>query len=78
MAKKRAGKRTAGAAEELRRTCGTMAAHMMLLERFPSFRNSQMRLEGATERRRQTAEDLARSNIITIKTVVNVVFNTDE
>jgi hypothetical protein len=85
MAKKRAakrstgaGRRTTGRADELRRMCGTMAAHMMLLERFPSFRQTQMRLEGATERRRQTAEDLARARIVTIKTVVNVVFNTDE
>ncbi len=37
-----------------------------------------MRLEGATDRRRQTAEDLKRASIVTIKTVVNVVYNTDE
>ncbi len=61
---------------ELRRSCGTMAAHMMLLERFPAFRASQMRLENASQRRRDQPEDLAKSKIVTIKTVVNVVYNT--
>jgi Pregnancy-associated plasma protein-A len=55
-----------------------MAAHMMLLERFPSFRGSQMRLEGATSRRREAPEDISKAKIVTIKTVVNVVHNTDE
>lgn len=78
MAKKRAGsRRTAAPDGELRRTCGAMAAHMMLLERFPSFRQSQMRLEGATDQRRQSADDLAKAKIVAIKTVVNVVYNTD-
>jgi uncharacterized ubiquitin-like protein YukD len=62
----------------LRRSCGTMAAHMMLLERFPSYRTSQMRLEGETTRRRQSGRDLRLAKIVTIKTVVNVVYNTDE
>jgi hypothetical protein len=64
--------------DDLRRTCGTMAAHMMLLERFPAFRASQMRLEGATEKRRQQGEDLDKTKIVTIKTIVHVVYNTDE
>jgi hypothetical protein len=55
-----------------------MAAHMMLLERFPAFRARQMRLEGATERRRATGEDLKKARVVTIKTVVNVVYNTAE
>jgi hypothetical protein len=55
-----------------------MAAHMMLLERFPSFRASQMRLEGVTSRRRDSGADLKRVSIVTIKTVVNVVYNTAE
>jgi hypothetical protein len=63
---------------ELRRSCGAMAAHMMLLESFPQFRANQMRLEGATDRRRQTSEDLRRAPIVTIKTIVHVVYNTDE
>jgi hypothetical protein len=75
MAKKQTG---AAAEEPLRRTCGAMAAHMMLLERFPSFRASQMRLEGATNKRRETGEDVAKTKIVTIKTVVNVVYNTDQ
>ena len=75
MAKKQTG---TAADEPLRRTCGAMAAHMMLLERFPSFRASQMRLEGATNKRRETGEDVAKAKIVTIKTVVNVVYNTDQ
>ncbi len=60
----------------LRRSCGAMAAHMMLLERYPSFRASQMRLEGATERRRDTGLDLKTAKLVTVKTVVNVVYKT--
>ena len=63
---------------KLRRSCGAMAAHMMLLEKHPSFRASQMRLEGATSRRRDTGVDLAKSKLVVIKTVVNVVYKTDE
>jgi hypothetical protein len=62
----------------LRRSCGAMAAHMMLLERFPAFRANQMRLEGATDRRRQSVEDFKKAPIVTIKTIVHVVHNTDE
>jgi hypothetical protein len=54
-----------------------MAAHMMLLERHPSFRVSQMRLEGATDRRRATGLDLRKAKIVAIKTVVHVVHRTD-
>jgi len=54
-----------------------MAAHMMLLEKHPAFRASQMRLEGATSRRRDTGLDLGKSKLVTIKTVVNVVYKTD-
>ncbi len=61
---------------KLRRSCGAMAAHMMLLERVPSFRASQMRLEGVTARRRDSGGDLAKSALVTIKTVVNVVYKT--
>ena len=45
----------------LHRSCGAMAAHMMLLERYPSFRAAQMRLEDATSRRRDSAADLSES-----------------
>jgi hypothetical protein len=63
----------------LHRSCGAMAAHMLLLETHPGFRESQQRLEGATERRRAgiAAADLGKSKIVTIKTVVNVVYRTD-
>jgi hypothetical protein len=53
-----------------------MAAHMMLLEKYPSFRASQMRLEGTTDRRRDRKFDLKKAKIVTIKTVVNVVYKT--
>jgi Pregnancy-associated plasma protein-A len=74
MAKRRRS-RTRTRASALRRSCGAMAAHMMLLERHRSFRASQMRLEGATDRRR--AAPLKKATLVTIKTVVNVVYRTD-
>jgi len=55
-----------------------MAAHMALLEQYPAFRVNQMRLEGATSDRRDRGIDLKKAKIVTIKTVVNVVYNTDE
>ena len=73
MAKKKAAKQA-----PLRRSCGAMAAHMMLLERYPAFRVAQMRLEGVTDRRRQTRFDAARTKLVRIKTVVNVVYKTAE
>src|SRR5262249_4745737 len=63
---------------KLHRSCGAMAAHMMLLEKYPSFRASQLRLEGATARRHETGVDVAKAKIVTIKTVVNVVYKTDD
>ena len=62
----------------VRRSCGAVAAHMMLLEKFPSFRASQMRLEGVTAKRRESGMDVQKTKIATIKTVVNVVYNKDE
>jgi Pregnancy-associated plasma protein-A len=62
----------------LRRSCGAMAAHMALLEQYPAFRANQMRLEGVTSERRDRGIDLKKAKIVTIKTVVNVVYNTDE
>ena len=64
--------------QKLRRSCGAMAAHMALLEQYPAFRANQMRLEGATSDRRDRGIDLKKAKIVTIKTVVNVVYNTDE
>jgi hypothetical protein len=57
----------------LRRQCGAMAAHMMLLEKFPSFRAAQMRLEGVTAKRRDAGVAKLPA-VVTIKTVVNVVY----
>ncbi len=74
MAKKSKKSRRA----KLHRSCGAMAAHMMLLERYPSYRVNQMRLEDATNRRRDARFDLREARIVTVKTVVNVVYKTAE
>jgi hypothetical protein len=74
MAKKSKKSRRA----KLHRSCGAMAAHMMLLERYPSYRVNQMRLEDATNRRRDARFDLRKAKIVTVKTVVNVVYKTAE
>lgn len=63
---------------DMRRSCGTMATHMMLLERFPAFRATQSRLEAATTRSRSVDADLQHAKLVTIRTVVNVVYNKDE
>lgn len=76
MAKKQKVK-AAKRAGDLRRTCATMAAHMMLLERFPEFRLNMMRLEEATDKRRARVTDIKKARIVTIKTVVNVVYKDD-
>jgi hypothetical protein len=60
------------------RTCGTMAAHMLLLEQFPAARDAQMRLESAIQRRCQEARDLRATAIYSINTVVHVVYRTDD
>ena len=58
-------------APRARRSCGTMAAHMRLLERFPAFRQRQFDLEMATTARRAAAARVAR--LVTVEVVVNVV-----
>ena len=57
----------------LRRSCGAMAAHMALLERYPAFRLAQMRLEGATERQRSAPAAKAWTPV-KIKVIVHVVY----
>ena len=71
MAKKAKGARRV----KLQRRCGAMAAHMMLLEKYPSYRANQMRLEAATSLRRDRKIDLKKAKIVTVKTVVHVVYN---
>ncbi len=71
MAKKRTRK------SELRRSCGAMAAHFMLLEKFPSFRASQTRLESVTARSLESIAE-TKPKLVTIRTVVHVVYRTDE
>ena len=43
----------------LRRGCGAMAAHMLLLEKHPTFRARQFRLEQDTQKQRAVARDVA-------------------
>ncbi|HEX9188951.1 MAG TPA: zinc metalloprotease [Vicinamibacteria bacterium] len=62
----------------VRRTCGTMAAHMMLLERYPAFRGRQFRLEAEYVRRRGAALRRERAKTVTVGVVVNVVHRTPE
>jgi hypothetical protein len=61
-----------------RRMCGTMAAHMRLLEMFPQFRARQFQLEQEYQQRRTRGLRAADMKRVTIRVVVNVVANTDE
>ncbi|HYN01280.1 MAG TPA: zinc metalloprotease [Vicinamibacteria bacterium] len=64
-------------APRARRSCGTMAAHMSLLERFPAFRQRQFDLELATTARRESTARVARApRLVTVDVVVNVVYQT--
>ena len=58
----------------IRRACGTMGAHMLLLERYPAFRTRQQRLENETTRRRALGFIAAELKLAKIKVVVNVVY----
>ncbi|HSD44496.1 MAG TPA: zinc metalloprotease [Burkholderiales bacterium] len=60
----------------LRRSCGTMAVHMGMLERYAGFRERQARLERETARMRASPLLVARARIATVKVVVNVVYRT--
>ena len=61
-----------------RRSCGTMAVHMMLLEKYPLFRARQFQLEQDTTKRRSTGVSLAKLSLATVNVVVNVIFQTAE
>src|SRR5687768_8151366 len=61
----------------LQRSCGTMAAHMMLLEQHPEAHARIFRLEAATARMRAEPLDLEALETTTIRVIVHVVFNTD-
>src|SRR5438046_8243132 len=58
----------------IRRACGTMGAHMLLLERYPAFRTRQQRLENETTRRRALGFIAAEPKLAKIKVVVNDVY----
>jgi len=70
-----ARKGKAGPGRAPRRRCGTMSAHMRLLEEYAPYRARQARLEDATTRRRamRAAEVPA---LVTVDVVVNVVYRT--
>ena len=59
---------------KLRRSCGTMAAHMLLLERYPAYRGRLAALELATERLRTRRPSPQKQRIITINCIVHVVW----
>ena len=60
-----------------RRLCGTMSAHMRLLEAYAPYRASQAGLERATAARRALGR-AAPPKLVTVDVVVNVVHQTDE
>src|SRR5512136_1567608 len=60
-----------------RRLCGTMAAHMRLLEEYAPFRNRQRALEEQTTLSRALAK-VKKPALVTVPVVVNVVYGTDE
>ena len=68
------GKRRRSGDVPLRRSCGTMAVHMMLLEKNPSFRARQFRLEQDFTRRRSAGVSLDKLKVVTVGVVVNVVY----
>ena len=59
-----------------RRRCGTMAAHMALLESYAPYRARQAELEQLTVARRELAAAVPKR--VTVDVVVNVVYQTDE
>jgi hypothetical protein len=75
MAAKRKRKR---AGSGTRRKCGTMSAHMRLLEMFPQFRARQFQLEQDYQQRRTRGLRVKDLPLATIRVVVNVVHRTDE
>lgn len=60
----------------MRRRCGTMAAHMRLLEEHAPFRARQARIELATARRRSALAAAVKPPLVTVDVVVNVVYKT--
>ena len=72
---RRSARRATGRAVPMRRQCGTMQVHFRLLEMDPGFRARQTALEQATARRMAAAA--AKWKVVTIPTVVHVVYHTD-
>ena len=62
------------ATKRLRRSCGTMAVHMLLLEKHPAFRSRLMHLEAGAERLRSVGVDFRKERLVSVKVVVHVVY----
>ena len=71
---RRRARRAARHRVPMRRQCGTMQVHFRLLEMDPGFRARQSALEQATARRMAIAP--AKWKVVTIPTVVHVVYHT--
>lgn len=71
-----AGKKADPKSAPLHRSCGTMAVHMALLEKFPQFRARQFKLEQDTQRSAARGVAAAKLKVVTVKVVVNVVHKT--
>ena len=71
---RRRARRAARHRVPMRRQCGTMQVHFRLLEMDPGFRARQSALEQATARRMAMAP--AKWEVVTIPTVVHVVYHT--
>src|SRR5688572_4009580 len=74
---KKRSRRTKGEGPALaRRSCGTMASHMLLVERHPAVRERLFRLEETTARRRTLGMAVTEFPIATIKVVAHVAYAT--
>jgi hypothetical protein len=60
-----------------RRQCGTLAAHYLLVEQDPSFRDRLSALEEATARRMALGTADVPAKMVTIQVVVHVLYNKD-
>lgn len=73
-AKKSASPRKTAGEVTLRRSCGAMAAHMLLLEQHPGFHARQFRLEQATQARRTQALRVEDLPVAKLEVIVHVVY----
>jgi hypothetical protein len=60
------------------RSCGALESYFNLVDRFPEFRFNQASIEGFTKTFMESGRAIARTGIVTIPTVVHVVFRTED